>query len=107
MDLEPLKEKTCLLPQAGVLGILISVLSERLFARHSTDKLRMCCLISLVAQTVKNLTAMQEIWAPFLGQEDPLEREMATHSSILAWRIPRTEELGELQSAEPQRVGPN
>ena len=67
----------------------------------------MRCLISLVAQTVKNLTAMQETWAPFLGQEDPLEREMATHSSVLAWRIPGTEEPGGLQSVEPQRVGHN
>ena len=60
-----------------------------------------------MAQTVKNLTAMQETWAPFLGQEDPLEREMATHSSVLAWRIPGTEEPGGLQSVEPQRVGHN
>ena len=47
---------------------------------------------SLVAQTVKNLSAMQETWVQSLGQEDPLEEEMATHSSILAWRIPWTEE---------------
>ena len=43
---------------------------------------------SLVAQTVKNMPAMQETWVQFLGQEDPLEKEMANHSSILAWRIP-------------------
>ena len=43
---------------------------------------------SLVAQTVKNLTAMQEVWVQSLGREDPLEKGMATHSSILAWRIP-------------------
>ena len=53
---------------------------------------------SLEAQTVKNLPSMQETWVRSLGQEDPLEKEMATHSSILAWRIPRTEEPGELQS---------
>ena len=54
---------------------------------------------SLVAQTVKNLSAMQETWVRSLGREDPLEKEMATHSSILAWKIiPRTEELGGLQS---------
>ena len=47
---------------------------------------------SLVAQTVKNLSSMQETWVQSLGQEDPLEEEMATHSSILAWRIPWTEE---------------
>jgi len=45
---------------------------------------------------VKNLPAMQEIWVQAVGQEDPLEKGMATHSSILTWRIPRTEELGEL-----------
>ena len=53
---------------------------------------------SLVAQRVKNLPAMQEIWVRSLGWEDPLEKEMATHSSILAWRIPWTEKPGELQS---------
>ena len=47
---------------------------------------------------------MQETWVPSLGQEDPLEEEMATHTSILAWRIPWTEEPGELQS-RTQRVG--
>ena len=55
-----------------------------------------------VAQLVKNLPAMQETWVQFLGWEDPLEKEMATHSSILAWRIPRTEEPGRLQSMGPQ-----
>ena len=59
---------------------------------------------SLVAQTVKNLLAMQETWVPSLGWEDPLEKEMATHSSILAWRIPWTEEPGRLQSMGLQRV---
>ena len=49
-----------------------------------------------VAQTVKNLPAMKESWVQSLGQEDPLEKEMATHSSILAWRIPWTEEPGRL-----------
>ena len=47
---------------------------------------------------VKNLPAMQETWIQPLGQEDPLEKEMATHSSILTWRIPWTEEPGGLQS---------
>ena len=60
---------------------------------------------SLIAQSVKNLPAMQETWARFLGWEDPLEKEMATHSSILAWRIPWTEEPGGLQSTGLQRVG--
>ena len=49
---------------------------------------------SLVAQMVKNLPAMQETWLQCLGQEDPLEKVMATHSSILAWRIPWTEKPG-------------
>ena len=53
---------------------------------------------SLVAQTVKNMPAMQENWDRSLGREDPLEEGMATHSSILAWRIPWTEEPSELQS---------
>ena len=47
-----------------------------------------------MSQTVKNLPAMQETRVKFLGQEDPLEEGMATHSSLLAWRIPRTEEPG-------------
>ena len=55
-----------------------------------------------MALTVKNLLAMQEAWIRSLGQEDPLEKEMATHSSILAWRIPRTEEPGGLQSMVSQ-----
>ena len=63
------------------------------------------CLASLVAQMVKNLLAMQETWVQPLVQEDPLEKEMATHSSILAWRIPRTEEPGGLQSLGHQELG--
>ena len=55
---------------------------------------------SLVAQMLKNLPAMQETRVRLLGQEDPLEKDMATHSSILAWRIPWTEEPGGLQSKE-------
>ena len=60
---------------------------------------------SLVAQRLKCLTAMWETWVRSLGQEDPLEKEMATHSNILAWRIPWIEELGGLQSTGSQRVG--
>ena len=59
---------------------------------------------SLVAQTVKRLSTLWETWVRSLGWEDPLEKEMATHSSILAWRIPWTEELGRLQSTGSQRV---
>ena len=57
-----------------------------------------------MAQSVKRLPAMQETWVQSLGWEDPLEKEMATHSSILAWRIPWTEEPGGLQSMVSQRV---
>jgi len=58
-----------------------------------------------VAHTVKHLPTMRETWVQSLGREDPLEKEMATHSSILAWRIPWMEELGRLQSMGSQRVG--
>ena len=56
-----------------------------------------------VAQTVKNLPVMQEMWVQSLGQEDPLEEEMATHSSIFAWRIPWREQPGELWSTGSQK----
>ena len=65
----------------------------------------MCVLASQVAQMVKNLSAMWETQVRSLGQEDPLEKGMATHSSILAWRIPWTEEPSRLQSKGSQRVG--
>ena len=57
---------------------------------------------SLVAQSIKNLPAMQETWVLSLGQEDPLEKEMATHASILAGRIPWTEEPDKLQPMESE-----
>ena len=60
---------------------------------------------SLVAQMVKNLPTMQETGVRSLDREDPLEKEMATHSSILAWSFPWTEEPGELQSTGLQRAG--
>ena len=62
---------------------------------------------SLVTQMVKNLSAMWETWVRSLGQEDPVEKGMATHSSILAWKIPWTEEPGRLQSIGLPRVGHN
>ena len=62
---------------------------------------------SLVAQMVKNLPAMWETRVRSLGGEDPLEKEMATHSSILAWKIPWTEETSRLQSMGLQGVGHN
>ena len=62
-------------------------------------------MASLAAQMIKNLPALWETWVQFLGQEDPLEKEMATSSSNLAWRIPQTGEPGGLQSTGSQRVG--
>ena len=61
-------------------------------------------LASLVAQMVKNLPAMQETRVQFLGRDDPLEKEMAIHSSTFAWKIPWTEEPDRLQSMGSQRV---
>ena len=60
-----------------------------------------------MAQTVKRLPIMRETWVQSLGQEDLLEKEMATHSSILAWKMPWMEEPGRLQSMGLQRVGHN
>ena len=60
-----------------------------------------------MVQIVKNPPAMWETWVRSLGWEDPLEKGTATHSSILAWRIPQTEESGGLQSMGSQRVGHN
>ena len=62
-------------------------------------------MASLVSQTVKNPPAVQETRVQFLGQEDPLEKGMAAHSSILAWRIPWIEEPGGVQSMGLQRIG--
>ena len=61
-------------------------------------------MFALKSQTVKNLPAMQETWVQFLGQEDALEKGMATHSSILAWSIPWTEEPGGFHSTGLQIV---
>ena len=62
-------------------------------------------MTSLMAQRVKRLSAMQETRVQSLSQEDPLEKEMAPHSSIIAWKIPWMEKPGRLQSTGPQRVG--
>ena len=67
--------------------------------------LEMLWRASLVAQLIKNLPAMQETWVQSLGQEDPLEKGMATHSSVFAWRIPWTEEPGGLQAMGLRTVG--
>ena len=76
---------------------------------QSLDHVQLCNSInysrtSLVAQRLKRLPAMWETWVRSLGQEDPLEKEMATHSSIPAWRIPWTEEPGGLQSMGSQEL---
>jgi len=78
----------------------IRSLSSWFFFPHVRDN-------SLVAQMVKNLSAMQETWIQSLGREDPLEKEMATHSGIPAWRIPWTEEPGGLQTMGSQRLRHN
>ena len=62
-------------------------------------------MTSLVAQTVKHLPTMRETYVQSLDWEDPLEKEMSTHSSILTWKIPWMEEPGRLQSMGSQRVG--
>ena len=86
----------------------------RVLQRNKTNKMCVCMYfiysryidvyiqVALTAQSVKNLPAMPETQVRSLGQEDPLEKEMATHSSILASRIPRTEEPGGLQSMVSQ-----
>ena len=66
--------------------------------------MRLLLQLESLAQSVKNLPAVQETWVRSLGQEDPLEKEMATHSSILAWKISWTEKPGGLQSVGSQRV---
>ena len=61
-------------------------------------------IASLVAQRLKHLPATRETWVQSLGREDPVEKEMATYSSILAWKMPWMEKPGGLQSLRPQRV---
>ena len=67
--------------------------------------IRKKCTLRMVAQRLKRLSAMRETWVRSLGREDPLEKEMAPHSSTLAWKIPWTEETGRLQPMGLQRVG--
>ena len=87
----------CVSPQKMVLlcKLILARLKQTLFIWGA----------SLVAQMVKNIPIMQETWVRSLGQEDPLEKGMAAYASILAWRIPWTEEPGRLQSMGSQRVG--
>ena len=88
--------------------INISKIKRKWSINHYVENLKDCLFLklwaSLVVQRVKCLPAMRESQVWSLGQEDPLEKEMATHSSILAWRIPWTEEPGRLQSTGSQRV---
>ena len=86
-----------------MLSILIAL--DALFGLLLFDSQYTWAWSSLVAQMVKNPPAMQETWIQSLGPEDRLEKGMATHSSILAWRIPQTEEPRQLQSMDLQRVG--
>ena len=72
--------------------------------RVKNSKLLIMAWETPIAQQVKNLLAMQEMWVQSLGQEDALEEGLATHSSILAWRIPRAEDTGGLQCTGSQRV---
>ena len=90
-------EKTIALTIQTFVGKVMSLLFNTVF--------RIVIRASLVPQTVKCLLAMQDTWVQSLGWEDPLEKEMAAHSSTLAWKILWTEEPGRLQSMRPQRVG--
>ena len=69
------------------------------------NDIKILLIISLVAQMVKGLPVMWETWVGSLGREDPLDKEMATHSTVLAWKIPWMEEPGRLQPIGLQRVG--
>ena len=82
-------------------SVSLSLLSLSYFS-HS---LFFTFFLSMVSQMVKNLPAVQETWVQSLGREDTVKKGMATHSIILAWRIPWTEEPGGLQSVGLQRVG--
>ena len=87
-----------------VMSLLFNNLSRLFIAFLPRSKVTQP-LASLMAQMVKRLPAMREIQVRSLGQEEPLEKEMETHSSTLAWKIPWTEEPGRLQSMGLQRVG--
>ena len=100
------------IPGTGEPGGLLSMRLPRV--RHDWSNLAAAAAAtnthtwtSLVAQTVKHLPIMREIWVQSLGWKDLLEKEMATYSSVLAWKIPWMEETGRLQSIGSQRVGHN
>ena len=109
--------RDCSLPGSSVQGILQARILEWVAMpssrgpsqpRDHTHSYVSCIgrwVASLVAQRVKRLPTVQQTWVRALGQEDTLEKEMAPHSSTLAWKIPWTEEPGRLQSTGSQRVG--
>ena len=86
---------------------VVCIYNGILFSHKKECKNAICSNVgaSLVAQVLKNLPAMLETQVQYLDQKDPLEKEMATYSSILAWKIPQTEEPGRLQSMGMQRLG--
>ena len=84
--------------------LLTSYLKKTLDLQKSCKDRTKTFLVSLVDQSVKKLPAMQESQVQSLGQRNPLKKEMTTHSSLLAWRTPQTEETGRLQSMGLQRV---
>ena len=99
MKADPRPEVTLLLlSDTGAHGVMVS---PGLWKRREVEKNG----ASLVAQRLKRLPAVWETWVRSLSWEDPLEKEMASHSSMLAWRIPWMEEPGGLQSTGSQRVG--
>ena len=92
-------------PEYSLEGLMLKAAVPILWSpMQRADSLEKLMEASQVAQRLKHLPAMQETWVQSLGQEDPLEKEMATHSSIIAWRIPWMEEPGSLQSTGSQRV---
>ena len=99
------KIKRCLLLWRKIMTKLDSILKNRDITLSTKVHPVKARLISLVAQTVKCMPTMQETWVRSLGGEHSLEKEIATYSSTLAWKIPWTEEPGRLQSMGLQRVG--
>ena len=99
--LQPTSVNGLLVPKCSLSGQSCFVFALCLWSH--TEKRKKSA--SLIAQSVKNLPTVQNTWVQSLGWEDPLEKEMATHSSILAWRIPWTEDPSGLQSMGSQRVG--
>ena len=97
-------KERCLYSRGCYLTRVLKAESKPARDRELREKPRCIVQASLVVQRIKRLPAMQETWVQSLGWEDPLEKEMATHSSILAWRISWTEEPGRLQYTGSQRV---